>query len=121
MKKILTAFVTLMMSIACCVLAACAPFTIDMAQSKMEDAGYTVTIHSATEAKLLLMQDVDDLDSALSAVKNGEMFVALYFESMSAAKEYFESSGGVNEYAEQEGKWVYWGTDEAKEDFTKLF
>ena len=67
-----------------------------------------------------LMADIEDLESGFSAMKNGEMFIALYFESVSAAKDCFEAFDGINEYAEQEGRWIYWGTDEAKKDF-KLF
>ena len=120
MKKFLTAFVTLMMSIACVALAACAPFTMDMAKSRMEDAGYTITTYDETAVELMLMADIEDLESGFSAMKNGEMFIALYFESVSAAKDCFEAFDGINEYAEQEGRWIYWGTDEAKKDF-KLF
>ena len=68
-----------------------------------------------------MMQDIEGLESAFTAVKDGEMFIALYFESFSAAKKFYDDNEGINEYTEVEGRWVFWGTDEAKEDFKKLF
>lgn len=122
MNKIIKKLLTAVCAVVLCVgISACAPFTVDMAESRMEKAGYTVTLHSETEAELLMMQDIEGLESAFTAVKNGEMFIALYFESFSAAKKFYDDNDGINEYTEVEGKWVFWGTDEAKEDFGKLF
>ena len=118
MKKILT---TVCAAVLCIGISACAPFTVDMAESRMEKAGYTVTLHSETEAEILMLQDIEGLESAFTAVKDGEMFIALYFESFSAAKKFYDDNDGINEATEVEGRWVFWGTDAAKEDFKKLF
>ena len=115
MKKILTAFVTLMMSIACCVLAACAPMNIEKAEDKMKDAGYTVVAYE---------QDAEGLVGGIMATKvegllDIDTLTALYFSSIGEAKDFYDELD--NEDAKWQGKWVFWGSEDAMEDFTKLF
>ena len=117
MKKFLTAFVTLMMSIACLALAACAPMNIEKAEDKMKDAGYTVVSYDEIEA--------DGLVGGIIATKiegllDGDILYALYFSSIGDAKDYYDGLDKKDD-VKWEGKWVFSGTDDAMEDFTKLF
>ena len=75
MKKFLIAFLGL---VACIGMSACAPFTMDMAESKMEKAGYTVQVYSVEESQSIFGQPVDGLVSALQASKGlfGDALIA---------------------------------------------
>lgn len=124
MKKFLVGLVAL---IACVGMSACTPFTVDGAEKKLEKAGYEVSIHEADSIMAATLGNPDGLVSYVTAAKaegvlglEGEMLMAAYFESILDAKDYY-NSGNTADDAKWEGKWVYWGTEEAMEEFGKLF
>lgn len=106
MKKFLCG---LLAAIACIGFAACVPSNMDKAEAKMEDAGYLVVAYSDKEAEGLV--------GGMVATKITKTMTALLFESSKDAKEFLEETKETG--AKQDGKWVYWGTEEAIEDFTK--
>ena len=126
MKKILVGFMTVLF---CLCLAACAPANIEKAQEKLKDAGYTI-ITMSEEAVPGVDGSVGSItatktDSLMGAISGDiDMIVAVLFESTSDAKEYYEAHKDDEKEDEaqivkQDGKWVYVGTEDAIEDFTK--
>ena len=110
--------------LTCAILFACTPSNLDKAESKMEDAGYKVTELSgnAEEGKV----------GGINATKANLDFTNLSFEAETIIAYLFESKKDAEAYASkvrenwsedsalvQDGKWVYWGTSKAVEDFTK--
>ena len=114
MKKFL---VGLLMSIACFAMVACAPANVEKAEDKMKDAGYTVVAYSGDD-------DAEGLVGGIVATKmegllDVDTLTALYFSSFKEAKNYYDDLD--NDDAKWEGKWVFWGSEDAMEDFTELF
>ena len=114
MKKFLAG---LLMAITCFAMVACAPMSVEKAESKMEDAGYTVVAYSGDD-------DAEGLVGGIVATKmegllDIDTLTALYFSSMGEAKDYYDELD--NDDAKWQGKWVFWGSEDAMEDFTKLF
>ena len=99
-------------AVACC-LVACVPTNMDNAQKKMKKEGYTVISYTDAEAEGLIggfnATKVDGLDL--------DNITALLFDSTKAAKAYYQDLNDKSNII-QEGKWVYWGTEDAIEDFT---
>ena len=111
MKKILCAVLA---AVACLGMAACVPSNMEKAEKKMKEEGYTVITYTDDEAEGLV--------GAFTATKmegllNVDNVTALLFESSKAAKNYYEGLDNKGS-ALQDGKWVYWGTEDAIEDFT---
>ena len=126
MKKFLVGLMTVLF---CLCLAACAPANIEKAQEKLKDAGYTI-ITMSEEAVPGVDGSVGSItatksDSLMGAISGDiDMIVAVLFESTSDAKEYYEAhkddeKEDEEQIMKQDGKWVYVGTEDAIEDFTK--
>ena len=109
-----------LVAILAAVCFACAPSSVDKAKSKMEKAGYSTSSYTD--------KDAEDCDGSFAAIKsliplNG--LYALHFKTTKAAKAYYDDVVGDSkkdaekDNFKQEGKWVYWGSDEAVKAFTK--
>ena len=108
MKKFLCAA---LMAVICIGLVACVPMNLDRAKKKMKEEGYTVSSYT--------VDNVDGLEGGFVALKAGlipDTIYALYFESIKEAKDYYEDLSDQS-VAIQKGRWVYWGTEEAIDDF----
>ena len=118
MKKLIT---LLLAALTCLSLSACAPMDLDKAEAKMEKAGYTVVVDKTLSGLLN-----KDIVGTLVATKSGDLLTATLFEDMEAAKEYYDDLVDKNKDKEDQvvkksGKWVFVGTEDAIEDFLKLF
>ena len=114
MKKFISALMAVLACIAMCFLVACTPSNVEDAETKMEEAGYTVIAYSN--------KDAEGLVGGLVATKAGgllelDVLTAAYFETADDAKAFYENLDETG--AVQDGKWVYWGDEDAVEDFTK--
>ena len=127
MKKFLLG---LLAAIMCIGMAACAPANLEKAEKKMEDAGYKVEVTDDADAvKLLTAEGAVGMivamkgEFSLTTGIDGDMVTAVLFESASAAKDYYEKVSEEekeeDQVIKQDGKWVYVGTEDAVEDFTK--
>ena len=110
MKKILCAVLA---AVACLGMAACVPSNMEKAEKKMKEEGYTVIAYTDEEAEGLV--------GGFNATKaegllNIDNLTALLFSSSKEAKNYYENLDNKGS-ALQDGKWVYWGTEDAIEDF----
>ena len=114
MKKFLLAVIT---AIMCIGMSACAPSSIEKAEEKMQEAGYTVVAYEDKEAEGLVGGFV--ATAGLSGLLSGNTMTALLFDSKDAATDFYSTVSEAG--AVLDGKWVYWGSDEAVEAFTALF
>ena len=117
MKKFIS---TMIMAGVCLAMAACAPMSVERAEEKMQKEGYGVIAYEDKEAEGLI--------GGFVATKNDgeglfdieiEMITAMLFETKDAATDFYSAANQVG--AVLDGKWVYWGTEDAIEDFTSLF
>ena len=113
MKKILFAILA---GIICIGLVACTPASVEKAEDKMQEAGYKVVAYSKDDAEgcvggFIASKGLSDLSNTMTAV---------LFETKDDAREFYSS---VSEFdvAKLDGKWVYWGAEEAIKEFTSLF
>ncbi len=113
MKKILIGLFTF---VACIAMMACAPMNIEKAEKRMEDEGYTVIAYEDEEAEGLVGGIVA---TKIDGLLDVDTLTALYFSSIGEAKDYYDELD--NDDAKWEGKWVFWGTEDAMEDFTETF
>ena len=123
MKK----FFTLILSILTCLcFFACTPSSLEKAEEKMKDAGYTVITYSSEEAENLAIaisavgnwKGAEGIVGGLSATKeSGKQMSAVLLDTEINAEELYSSIGGRP--AIVDGKWVYWGDEGAIKDFTK--
>ena len=111
MKKTFKIIATTALSVlACATLFACVPSNIEKAEKKMKKEGYTVESYEDKNAEGLV--------GGFMAIKKGDFIevdtlYALYFDDKDSAKDFYEDlNKGV-----QKGKWVYWGDEDAMEDF----
>ena len=128
MKKFMT---LLLAALTCLCFAACAPANLEKAQEKLKDAGYTIVTYSDET-----IEGVDGSVGSITAAKSdsvvgglmgdGEMIMAVLFESASAAKSFYnenkdelEDEGEEDSVVKLDGKWIYVGTEQAVKDFTK--
>ena len=109
MKKIKKILCLFLATVACLFITACTPSSLGKAKDKMKKEGYTVTTYEV---------EADGVVGGIMAVDSEfDMLYAVLFESRADAKAFAENSAsGV-----QDGKWVYWGTEDAIEDFTEGF
>ena len=107
MKKILTTVTALLLVVTMAFMAACTPKDVDAAKEKMEDAGYIVIGYQTDE-------DVEGLIGGIVATKTTETITALLFDSKESASDFADTHDH-----DSDGKWVYYGTEGAIEDFTK--
>ena len=111
MKKFISALLAALVCISMCLFAACTPSNVEQAEDKMEEAGYFVIAYSN--------KDAEGLVGGLVATKITETITAAYFETSDNAKEFYETLKLKETSVVQDGKWVYWGSEGAVEDFTK--
>ena len=117
MKKWMSKLVSALCAVVLCIsMTACAPFTLDRAEEKMEDAGYSVLAYEGEEEEGLVGGIIA---TKMDGILNVDTLTALYFSSILDAKDYYDELD--DEDAKWQGKWVFWGSEEAMEDFTKLF
>lgn len=125
MKKFLVA---LMAALTCLACVACAPSNLEKAEEKMKEAGYKVTVMDGDKAKLIAGDDAvgviiaGDVEFSFTNT-DAEFFTAVLFETRDDAKDYYEDikdeEADEDQVVKQDGKWVYVGTEDAIEDFTK--
>ena len=116
MKKVLrTLCIALVAIVTGVAITACKPGSIEKAQSKMENAGYTVLAYENNE-------DIEGFVGGIIAmdVSAGESMVAILFESKDDAEKYAELNSKT-EYGEikVEGKWIFAGSEGAIKAFKK--
>lgn len=111
MKKMFKIIATTALSVlACATLFACVPSNMEKAKTKMKKEGYTIAAYEDKEAEGLV--------GGFIATKKGDFIeldtlTALLFDDKDSAKDFYEDlNKGV-----QKGKWVYWGDEDAMEDF----
>ena len=114
MKKFLLG---LLAAIMCIGMSACAPSSIEKAEEKMQEAGYTVVAYSNEEAEGMVGGFV--ATAGLSGLLGGNVMTAALFDSKDAASDFYATLSETG--AVLDGKWVYWGSEEASEAFTALF
>ena len=113
MKKFISALLAALACISMCFLVACTPSNVEEAETKMKEAGYTVIAYSNDDAEGL----VGGLNATKFADLELDTITAAYFETADDAKAFYEKLDETG--ATQDGKWVYWGTEDAVEDFKK--
>ncbi len=125
MKKFLVA---LMAALTCLACVACAPANVDKAKAKMEEAGYKVEVSDEDAAELVAGEEAVGMivatkgEFSLTGGADFDMLTAVLFESSSAAKDYYEEhkdEADEDQVLKQDGKWVYAGTEDAVEAFSK--
>lgn len=114
MKKFLLAIVTALMCIG---MAACTPSSVEKAEEKMQEAGYTVVAYEKEDAEGLVGGFV--ATAGLSGLLGGNTMTALLFETKDAASDFYSTVSEAG--AVLDGKWVYWGSEEAVDAFKAMF
>jgi hypothetical protein len=111
MKKIISLILVALVTVTCFAFTACTPFNIDKATAKMKEEGYTVIDYPI---------DSEGFVGGIYATKAGnwelDMIHAVLFDSVKSAKDYYENKADKSS-AIQKGRWVYWGTEDAIDDF----
>ena len=110
MKKVVLAILAML---SCLAFVACVPGNVDKAKEKMKQEGYAV----------LGVQDYEGeegLVGGFTATKvewgDADNLTALLFSTQKEARSFYNNMED-NSRAFQDGKWVYWGTEDAVEDF----
>ena len=111
MKKIICAVLA---ALACLSFVACVPSNMDKAKDKMKKEGYLVLAYEDQEAEGLVGGFNATKTEGILDIEN---ITALLFESSKDAKKFVEELNDTSKII-QDGKWVYWGTEDAIEDFT---
>ena len=119
MKKALrilsTAFLLVFMGF---MVTACVPSNIEKAEAKMEDAGYTVVAYDGADDAEGCVGGI--MATNVEGLTNVDTLIALLFESKDDAKDFAEKwDNDKYETATVKGKWVYAGTEDAIDVFTK--
>jgi len=109
MKKFLCG---LLAAVATLSLVACVPSNMEKAEKRMKKEGYTVIAYTDDEAEGL----IGGFNATKSENFSVDNLTALLFESSKEAKAFYKDMKNKSQ-AIQEGKWVYWGTEDAIEDF----
>ncbi len=109
MKKVICA---ILVAIACMGFVACVPGNVDKAKEKMKLEGYAVIGVEDYEGEGLV--------GGFSATKvewgDADNLTALLFSSQKEARGFYNNMEDKSR-AFRDGKWVYWGTEDAVEDF----
>lgn len=100
--------------LACFCITACTPSNVEKAEEKMKEAGYGVIAYENKDAEGLVGGLVA---TKVSLTEGVDIITAAYFETAEDAKEFYEDLDETG--AVQEGKWVYWGDEDAIEVFKK--
>ena len=125
MKKLIALLVVVF---ALFVLVGCAPADLDKAKAKMEDAGYKAIVEKLDktgedgEVGYLQASKGEGLASAIVGALDGDILVAVLYDSASNAKKAFnkakEDSGDkMPSNAQVVGKWIIYGSDAAVKAF----
>lgn len=109
MKKVLCAVLA---TVACMGFAACVPSNVEKAKTKMKTEGYAVVGVEDYEGEGL----VGGFNATKLEWNDVDNITALLFDSKANAKKFYDELGDKSR-AFQDGKWVYWGTEDAVEDF----
>ena len=112
MKKIIGLFLA---ALACLSITACTPSSVEKAEEKMKKEGYQVLAYTDDEEGLVGGLIATKAESLLDV----DTITALLFETKEDAEKFAESTAQTG--AIQDGKWVYWGNEDAIEDFTEMF
>lgn len=108
MKKIISLILVALVTVTCFAFTACTPFNIDKAKTKMKEEGYVVVDWPI---------DSEGFVGGILATRNiVDSIYALLFDSVKSAKDYYENKADKSS-AIQKGRWVYWGTEDAIDDF----
>ena len=99
-------------AVSCLGFAACTPSSVEKAEEKMRKEGYNVVAYSKEDAEGC----VGGFFAEEKGILELDSIYALLFESSKAAQAFIEESGDKLN-AVRDGKWVYWGTGDAIEDF----
>ena len=111
MKKVILAILAML---SCFAFVACVPSNVEKAEAKMEKEGYIVRGEERVEDVVLL----GGLVGGLVATKLTDTINAYLFSSKAEAKDFYEKlSDKTKSKAIQDGKWIYWGTEDAIDDF----
>ena len=113
MKKFLCAILAGLMCIG---MAACAPSSVEKAEEKMQEAGYTVLAYTADDAEGCVGSFL-----AQKGLIGGSSLYACLFDSKDSATDFYSTISQIQSKAVLDGKWVYWGDEAAVEAFTALF
>ena len=102
-------------AIMCIGMAACTPTSVESAEEKMQEAGYKVVAYSKDDAEgmvggFVATKGITDLTNTMTAV---------LFDSKDAASDFYATLSETG--AVLDGKWVYWGAEEAVKEFTAMF
>ena len=107
MKKVILAILAML---SCFAFVACVPSNVEKAEAKMKEEGYIVV--GAED------QEAEGLVGGFLATKLTDTINAYLFSSKAEAKDFYEKlSDKTKSKAIQDGKWVYWGTEDAIDDF----
>ena len=109
--------------LTCAMLFACTPSNLEKAESKMEDAGYkveTTTENLNIDGCVGMIVANKTSGSILGGDLKTDTIYAYLFDSKDSAKAYADSQEDniITGTPTQDGKWVYWGNEDAIEDFT---
>lgn len=120
MKKVIkTLCMALVVVFAGLIVTACKPSTVEKAEEKMKEAGYTVV---AFEAGKDAEGYVGSFMASKVSIGSGVEFdgmLAILFDNTDDAKEFGETYEAESKYGEVkvDGKWVYAGTEAAIDAF----
>ena len=126
MKKIIT---LILAALTCLCFAACAPADADKAKTKMEKAGYSVTVADEESTELFVGEEgvsmitATKTEGGLLNLKT-YMVSAVLFDSAAAAKKYYEETFKEEDQEEgivykRSGKWIINGDEESVKAFMK--
>ena len=110
MKKVVLAILAML---SCLAFVACVPSNVDKAKEKMKQEGYAVVGVQEYEGEEGLVGGFNATKAEWNDLDN---ITALLFDSKANAKKFYDELGDKSR-AFQDGKWVYWGTEDAVEDF----
>ena len=95
----------------CIGMAACTPSSVEKAEEKMQEAGYKVVAYS---------KDAEGMVGGFVASKGitdvTNTMTAILFETKDDATDFYSNISETG--AVLDGKWVYWGAEEAIDEFT---
>ncbi len=115
MKKFIKALTTcIVLMLTMVILVACVPNNAESAIKKMKEEGYSATSYTVSfidgAVEGFTATDIDGFDI--------DTITAIWFESIEDAKEFEEKfNEDDNELVKRRGKCVYYGTEDAIEDF----
>lgn len=116
MKKTITIIsLILVISIAAVLLTSCVPSTLANAQTKLQEAGYSVVYYDGNT-----VEGVEGYIIGIKSLNSGYLMATLY-DSIDSAKKAHAKHTSENQEGEREvkrsGRWVYIGDKEGLKDF----